>query len=110
MQDIIYKLPQEFLHKLKQIYPNLYPQVAQSFINRKATTFRINYAKGDLISLRRNLIQQRIKTRELEFPAGAFILKSPLSFSTDLAPVIILALLNLIWKIDLLILVLYDLV
>lgn len=78
MQDIIYKLPQEFLHKLKQIYPNLYPQVAQSFINRKATTFRINYAKGDLISLRRNLIQQRIKTRELEFPAGAFILKSPL--------------------------------
>ncbi len=78
MKDIIYKLPQEFLQKLKAIYPAFYPQVANSFLNKKATCFRINYAKGDLPGLRHNLIQQRIKAKELQFPPGAFILRSPL--------------------------------
>ncbi|MFH1519762.1 MAG: RsmB/NOP family class I SAM-dependent RNA methyltransferase [Candidatus Omnitrophota bacterium] len=78
MREGIYKLPQEFLHKLKKIYPFSYAQIASTFLVKKNTTFRVNYLKTDLQGLRKLLINQRVKHQELPFPRGAFLLKTPL--------------------------------
>jgi len=78
MREAIYKLPQEFLRKLKKIYPSNYTQIANTFLSKKQTTFRINYLKTDLTGLRKELIKQRVKFKELSFPKGAFLLKMPL--------------------------------
>jgi 16S rRNA (cytosine1407-C5)-methyltransferase len=78
MKDSIYKLPQGFLRKLKKIYPKHYPSILNTFLRKKETTFRINYLKTDLHNLRKKLNQLRIRFRELNFPKGAFILKSNL--------------------------------
>ncbi|MCF7908319.1 MAG: RsmB/NOP family class I SAM-dependent RNA methyltransferase [Candidatus Omnitrophica bacterium] len=78
MKDIISKLPQEFLHKLKKIYPKDYERVADTFLNKSEPAFRINYLKTDLITLRKALFDQRVKFKELDYPQGAFILKTPL--------------------------------
>lgn len=78
MKESIYKLPQEFLHKLRKIYPIQYTQIANTFLTKRHITFRINYLKTDLITLRKSLIQQRVKAQEFVFPPGSFLLKSPL--------------------------------
>lgn len=78
MKDLIYKLPHDFLNKLKIIYPQNYVQIANTFFHKKLSTFRINYYRLDLVSLRRELINQRVKSKELSFPQGAFVLKTPL--------------------------------
>ena len=78
MKDRINKLPQEFLHKLKKIYPAQYVQIANTFLKKRPSTFRINYSKTDLINLRKNLVNQRVKFKELSYPKGAFLLRSPL--------------------------------
>ncbi len=76
MKQEVYRLPEEFLSRLKQIYPHNYNNICSSFASKKAQSFRINYLKTDLRSLRRKLIEEHIKARELEWPPGAFILKS----------------------------------
>ncbi len=78
MKDIVYKLPREFLAKLEKIYPKDYTRIAHSFLKKREPSFRINYLKTDLITLRRALVNQRVKFKELSYPQGAFILKSPL--------------------------------
>ncbi len=78
MKKIIHKLPQAFLDKLKKVYPKEFPVIAETFLSKKTTTFRINYLKTDLTSLRRQLQNEHLKCRELSFPRGAFLLKSPL--------------------------------
>ncbi len=78
MRDGIYKLPQEFLLKLKEIYPSSFTRVASTFLAKKKTTFRINYLKTDLQTLRKLLVNQRVKYKELPFPQGAFLLNTPL--------------------------------
>jgi len=78
MKELVHKLPQEFLHKLKKIYPNIYPNVVNTFLSKNEPTFRINYSKIDLHSLRKQLREQRVKFKELSFPKGSFILKTPL--------------------------------
>lgn len=74
----VYRLPQEFLLKLKMIYPSSYTRIATTFLTKKNTTFRINYLKTDLRDLRKLLVNQRVKYNELTFPEGAFLLKTPL--------------------------------
>jgi 16S rRNA (cytosine1407-C5)-methyltransferase len=78
MKAAVYKLPQEFLHKLEKIYPSQYTAVARTFLVKKRPAFRVNYLKTDLVTLRRMLIQQRVKFRELNYPKGAFLLQTPL--------------------------------
>lgn len=78
MREGIYKLPQEFLHKLKKIYPRDYAKIASTFLKKKDTTFRINYLKTDLHNLRRLLKQERAKFKELQYPPGSFLLKDEL--------------------------------
>ena len=78
MKEIVYKLPQEFLAKLKKIYPIKFSNIANTFINKKNTTFRINYLKTDLVNLRKALVREKVKFQELTSPKGAFILKMPL--------------------------------
>jgi len=78
MRESAYKLPQEFLHKLKKIYPKLYPNIVNTFLSKKNPTFRINYSKIDLHYLRKQLQEQRVKFKELSFPKGSFILRTPL--------------------------------
>jgi len=78
MKKEVYKLPHPFLDKLKKIYPKEFPVIADTFLTKKKPAFRINYLKTDLTSLRRELQNSHIKCKELPFPKGAFILKSPL--------------------------------
>ncbi|MCK4912835.1 MAG: RsmB/NOP family class I SAM-dependent RNA methyltransferase [Candidatus Omnitrophica bacterium] len=78
MREGIYRLPQDFLQKLKKIYPNSYTRVASTFLTKKETTFRINYLKTDLRDLRKLLLSQRVRYKELPFPIGAFLLRTPL--------------------------------
>ena len=78
MEKKIYLLPKEFLAKLKKIYPQEYSQICRTFLSRKKHSFRINYKKIDLVSLRKALIKERIKFKELKWPEGSFILKSDL--------------------------------
>jgi 16S rRNA (cytosine1407-C5)-methyltransferase len=78
MRKEVYKLPQQFIDKLKKIYPKEFPIISESFLTRKLPAFRINYLKTDLISLRRGLQKENIKFKELSFPKGAYLLKSPL--------------------------------
>ncbi len=76
MKAIIYKLPAEFLEKLKTIYPSDYPKICETFLHKKEQTFRINYLKTDLAHLREDLNRQGIRYREIHWPKGSFILKS----------------------------------
>ena len=78
MKETIYKLPEQFLGKLKRIYPRKYPQICQTFLRKKLTTFRINYLKIDLPNLRKVLNREGIRYREFPYPKGSFILKSDL--------------------------------
>lgn len=74
MKEGVYKLPQEFLHKIAKIYPHHYTKICETFLSKKISSFRINYCKIDLTSLRRELLQEHVKSRELSFPKGAFLL------------------------------------
>ena len=78
MKKVIFELPREFLEKLKNIYPRDHIKVAGTFLHKKNAAFRINYLKTDLRSLRKTLIEQKVKCKELSFPKGAFLLKTPL--------------------------------
>lgn len=78
MKDTIYKLPQQFLHKIQKIHPQRFPRVCETFLRRKIPAFRINYLKIDLIELRKRFVRERIKCRELTWPKGSFLLKGDL--------------------------------
>jgi 16S rRNA (cytosine1407-C5)-methyltransferase len=78
MKDVIYKLPGQFLAKLKKIYPNRFPQICSTFLQKKEQSFRINYLKVDLPSLHKLLTRERIRYKELPWPKGSFILKTEL--------------------------------
>ena len=76
MKESVYTLPQEFLRRIKLIYPMHFNRVCGTFLNRKKQTFRINYLKTDLNSLRNFLKKEGVKYKELSWPKGAFILNS----------------------------------
>jgi len=78
MKKIAYKIPHEFLGKLKKLYPLDYSRIVNTFFTKKTPAFRINYLKTDLRSLREALRNQRVRAKELSFPKGSFLLKTPL--------------------------------
>lgn len=78
MKEELYRLSLRFIQKLQKIYPSLYPQILNTFLTRKTSSFRINYLKIDLPSLKRELIREHVRYQELAFPKGAFLLKMPL--------------------------------
>jgi len=78
VNEIFYKLPKGFLEKIKIIYPNHFQQILNTFLVKKQTTFRINYLKTDLVSLKKELLADGLRFHELPFPKGAFISKVPL--------------------------------
>jgi len=77
VNEIFYKLPKGFLEKLQAIYPNHFQQILNTFLVKKQTTFRINYLKTDLVSLKKELLRESCRFQELPFPKGAFISKLP---------------------------------
>jgi len=78
MDETIYKLPREFLARIKILYPDKYQKICSTFLKKKITAFRINYLKTDIHSLRKELVNTRVKFQELTFPKGSFLLKSEL--------------------------------
>lgn len=78
MRQGIYRLPQEFVQKLKKIYPSRYAEIADTFLVKKNSSFRVNYLKTGLVALRNILTNQKIKYKELAYPEGAFLLKTSL--------------------------------
>lgn len=79
MKKEVYKLPLPFLEKLKNIYPQNFPAICQTFLRKKLHSFRINYLKTDLMSLKKMLAREGVRYRELSWPEGSFILKSKLA-------------------------------
>lgn len=73
-----FKLPYSFLQKLKLLYPEVFEAVEKTFHEKKQTTFRVNCLKIDLASLRQMLRHRYISFSELDYPQGAFLLKTPL--------------------------------
>ena len=78
MKEIAQKLPNNFLQKMRKLYPERYEQIVETFLEKKTTTFRINYLKTDLVTLRQKLSKRRIRFKELDYPKGAFLCNSPL--------------------------------
>lgn len=78
MKKQVYKIPGEFLSKLRKIYPHDHSRIISTFFKKRETTFRLNPLKTDLASLRNALRNQRVKFKELPFPRGSFFLKTPL--------------------------------
>lgn len=77
-KTVIYKLPYHFLCKLEKLYPQEFDQILETFSQPRKTTFRINFLKTDLISLREALNKAHIRYQELDYPKGAFICQTPL--------------------------------
>ena len=76
MKESVYALPQEFLRRIEIIYPAYFNRICETFLNKKKQTFRINYLKVDLSTLRDSLRKEGIRYKELSWPKGAFILNS----------------------------------
>lgn len=76
MKAVFYELPEEFIEKLKKIYPGSFPKIFESFLLKREETFRINYLKTDLLHLKEDLDREGIRYRELHWPKGSFILRS----------------------------------
>jgi len=79
MQEELLRLPNNFLQKLRKLYPERFESIAETFLKKKVQSFRVNYLKTDLTTLRELLRKNRIRCEEMDFPKGAFLLKSPLS-------------------------------
>lgn len=75
MREAIYRLPPAFLKKLQTAFPHNFALIAETFLHKKTSSFRINYLKTDLLNLRRQLIQHHVRAQELEWPRGSFLLK-----------------------------------
>lgn len=78
MNELIHRLPNNFLQKLRKLYPDRFEEIVQTFLYKKNTSFRINYLKTDLVSLRENLVKSRVRFQELDFPKGAFLSQTSL--------------------------------
>jgi len=78
-RNAIQILPNNFLQKLRKLYPDRYEEILDTFLQKKITTFRINYLKTDLVTLREKLFRNRIKFKELDYPKGSFLCYSPLA-------------------------------
>lgn len=76
MKAVFNELPEEFIEKLKAVYPSAFPKICETFLHKKEQTFRINYLKASLPALKEDLDRQGIKYRELHWPKGSFILRS----------------------------------
>jgi len=76
MEDILKKLPNNFLQKIEKIYPDRYEDVLATFLQKKAYTFRINWLKTDMSGLKAQMAREKVKASELDWPEGSFILRS----------------------------------
>lgn len=74
MDKRLEKLPAEFLEKVKRVYPQEHEQVFRTFLEERPSTFRVNYLKTDLRTLRDGLRDQNILYRDAPNVPGAFIL------------------------------------
>jgi 16S rRNA (cytosine1407-C5)-methyltransferase len=76
MKAVFSELPDEFLGKIRTIYPGTFPKVCETFLHKKEQTFRVNYLKTALPNLKEDLDREGIRYRELHWPKGSFILRS----------------------------------
>ena len=83
MKDALFNLPRPFLVKLREIYLNEFSGITATFLKKKEPSFRINFLKCDLRTLRKNLLNEKVRCRELPYPNGAFTLISPLGRLQD---------------------------
>lgn len=75
MDRRIERLPEEFLEKVKSVYPDRYVQVCNTYLKDKPTTFRVNLLKTDLRELRKSLLSNYVRFREIHDVPGAFMLE-----------------------------------
>ncbi len=70
-------LPSEFIQRIRRIYPpSISKKVLNSFLEKKATTFRINTLKADRLSVLKSLQKKGFKLQNVEWYKDAFILKN----------------------------------
>ncbi|MBN2120384.1 MAG: RsmB/NOP family class I SAM-dependent RNA methyltransferase [Candidatus Omnitrophica bacterium] len=77
MDKLLYRLPAQFLERIKRIYPKEYPAVLSSFLTDKNTTFRANLIKIDIKTLTQRLKSANIQFRRVDWYNSAFILVKP---------------------------------
>jgi 16S rRNA (cytosine1407-C5)-methyltransferase len=63
---------------MQDIYPANFNTILESFLDKKLSSFRPNFLKIDLVTLKKELLRQGIRFQELPYPAGAFLLNTPL--------------------------------
>ena len=77
MDKTLYKLPKEFIERIKRIYPKAYLKIFNSFLTKKAPTFRANLIKADAPSLTSELKRQNVVFRQVDWYKSAFSLIRP---------------------------------
>jgi len=77
MQKNIYKLPQDFIEKIKKIYPQKYHFILKTFLVKKEPCFRANLIKINLEEFIRKLKAENIRFQRIPWYNEIFILKHP---------------------------------
>ncbi len=77
MQKAIYRLPADFIERLKNIYPKQHIGVLNSFLYKKEPCFRANLIKTTLPDFIRQIKNENIRYQRIPWYKEIFILKHP---------------------------------
>lgn len=77
MDKLLYKLPKEFIERIKKIYPADFSKILGTFLGEKKPTFRTNLVKIETLALVDRLQSQNIITKRVDWYKDAFILIEP---------------------------------
>ncbi len=77
MDKAVYKLPSEFIERMKKLYPRDYVEVLHSFLSGKTPSFRCNLIKVSLRDLLSSLKNLNVKYRSIDWHPLSFLLLSP---------------------------------
>jgi len=76
MQKIIYKLPKEFISRIKMFFPAVSVRILNALTQPRATTFRINRIKIDHTGWKKYMTENQIRAQQVSWFPDAFILKN----------------------------------
>ncbi len=75
MEKEIYNLPDEFIQRIKLIYPREHVSILRSFLKRKDTSFRVNLVKNSSRELMDKCKAENILFKRVDWNKQAFLLR-----------------------------------